>query len=55
MSIFAAIAIAFGVALSAETWTEKQVLKARFPRKLVRKGYRLPLPFRLSDDNLATY
>ena len=55
MRVLAAVAILIGVALSAETWTERQLLKARFPRKLVRKGCRLPLSFRLTDDNLATY
>jgi hypothetical protein len=37
MSILGAIAIQLGVALSSEAWTEAQMLKARFPRKLTRK------------------
>ena len=40
MGILGAIAIRLDVALSSEAWTEKQMLKARFPRKLNRKWRR---------------
>lgn len=39
-SELATLAIVAAVNLSSETWTERQVMRARFPRKLVRKNKR---------------